>query len=378
MRAKRKRVSVAAKSDAGQPGCYTSGLSNLIERAGQWFLASGIQDAGGGVARYYRADSGTNRAVSTEITGYAIGALVYLDGLTGDDRYRDRAAAAARFLLRDGWRADFDAMPFEIDPAAPSYFFDCGIIVRGLLAAWRATCTEEFLAAAVAVGRSMARDFRAADGWHPVLSLPAKTPAHRDAASWSRSPGCYQLKSAMAWWDLFQATGETEFSRLYGESLERALANHAGFLPDPAGRLKTMDRLHAYLYFLEGLMPVVADIGCTLVVSTGIRKVSRLLHAIAPEFARADVYAQLLRIRILADAAGAEALDRETAADEARLLAEFQAVSADPRIDGGFWFARKNGAWLPHVSAVPTAFAIEALDLWERPAGAKDPGRPLI
>jgi hypothetical protein len=182
----------------------------------------------------------------------------------------------------------------------------------------------------------------------------------------------------MAWWDLFQATGGKEFSGLYGESLERALANHAGFLPDPAGPLKTMDRLHAYLYFLEGLMPVVADVGCTLAVSTGIRKVSRLLHAIAPEFARADVYAQLLRIRMLADAAGAEKLDRETAAEEARTLAGFQAASADPRVDGGFWFGRKNGAWLPHVSAVPTAFAIEALDLWERPAGAKDPGRPLI
>lgn len=354
-------------------------MSTHIERAGRWFLQSGIQLAGGGVARYYRADTQQNRPASTEITGYAIGALVYLHGLTGDQLYLDRAQNAAHFLVRDAWRALLGAMPFETDPPALSYFFDCGIIVRGLLAAWRAARSQEFLDCAVSVGRSMARDFRAADGWHPILMLPAKTPASRDAASWSRMPGCYQLKSAMAWWDLHRATGDTEFSVLYGESIDPALANSAGFLPDAAGRLKTMDRLHAYLYFLEGLMPVVednAEARCAL--AGGIRQVSCLLHEIAPEFARADVYAQLLRIRMLADAAGVEPLDREAAVAEARALAEFQAASADPRIDGGYWFGRQDGAWLPHVNPVSAAFAIEALDLWERPAGATEPGRPLI
>jgi hypothetical protein len=365
-------------------------LSSHFERAGRWFLASGIQVAAGGVARYYRADKQQNRVVSTEITGYAIGALVYLHGLTGDQRYLDRALAAARFLVRDAWRADLGAMPFETDPPALSYFFDCGIVVRGLLAAWRALNTDEFLDCAVAVGRSMARDFRAADGWHPVLTLPAKMPLERDATSWSRMPGCYQLKSAMAWADLYRVTGDTAFRLPYVQALESAMGGCAGFLADSAGRLKTMDHLHAYLYFLEGLMPVLKgsresiaarkrdEVRCALVLAGGIRQVSRLLHEIAPEFARADVYAQLLRIRMLAGAAGAAPLDREAAAAEARALVEFQAASADPRIDGGFWFGRKDGAWLPHVNPVSTAFAIEALDLWERPAGATEPGRPLI
>ncbi|MGB7759562.1 MAG: hypothetical protein WBL61_07025 [Bryobacteraceae bacterium] len=353
-------------------------MSTHFERAGRWFLVSGIQQPAGGVARYYRADTEQNRPVSTEITGYAIGALAYLHTLTGERRYLDRALDAARFLVRDAWRADLCAMPFETDPPALCYFFDCGIIVRGLLAAWRAAPTEEFLDCAVAVGRAMIRDFRAADGWHPALTLPAKTPASRDSASWSRMPGCYQLKSAMAWWDLYQATGETAFREPYQASLDLALANSAGFLPDPAGRLKTMDRLHAYLYFLEGLMPVAEDPRCAQALAGGIRQVACLLHDIEPEFARADVYAQLLRIRILADAAGAEPLDQETAAAEAHALGEFQAVSTDPRIDGGFWFGRRDGTYLPHVNPVSAAFAIEALDLWERRAAALAAGRPLI
>ena len=352
-------------------------MSNHFERAGRWFLRSGIQQAGGGVARYYRADAQQNRPVSTEITGYAASALVHLHTLSGDARYLEQALAAARFLLRDAWRADADAMPFELDPPDRAYFFDCGIIVRGLMAVWRAARADEFLDGAAAVGCSMARDFRAADGWHPIVMLPEKAPASRDAGRWSRMPGCYQLKSAMAWWELYGATGEAEFRELYRETLERALDGCGGFLP---GRdcLDTMDRLHAYLYFLEGLLPAAGEARCAAALAEGIGRLSCLLRQIEPEFTRADVYAQLLRIRILADAAGAAPMDGEAAAAEARALAEFQAASADPRIDGGYWFGRKNGAWLPHVNPVSTAFAIEALELWERRAGAKEAGRPLI
>jgi len=366
------------RDSAGKTRVLHYGLPNRFDCAGRWFLSSGIQAPNGAVARYYCADVQQNRAASTEITGYAISALEHLHRLTGDARYRDRALAAARFLVRDAWRREFEAMPFETDRPALAYFFDCGIVVRGLLAAWRAERANEFLECAAAVGRSMARDFRADDGWHPVLALPEKRPLERDAARWSRQPGCYQLKAAMAWWDLYQAAGDAAFRDLYRESLQSALANSAEFLPGDTDRLKIMDRLHAYLYFLEGLIPAAGEESCARALGGGIRKVAHWLRQIEPEFARSDVYAQLLRIRMLADAAGAEPLEREAGGREACALAEFQADGGDRRIGGGFWFGRRNGAWLPHVSPVSAAFAIEALDLWERPAGAKDAGRPLV
>ena len=34
------------------------------------------------------------------------------------------------------------------------------------------------------------------------------------------------------------------------------------------------------------------------------------------------------------------------------------------RIDGGFWFGRRAGAWLPYVNPVSAAFALQALDVW--------------
>jgi hypothetical protein len=111
----------------------------------------------------------------------------------------------------------------------------------------------------------------------------------------------------------------------------------------------------------------------------GIKLTSRYLREIAPAFARSDVYAQLLRIRIYADFAGAAPLDREAACREAATLAGFQADSPYPVIDGGYYFGRKGAEWLPYINPVSTAFAVQALALWEQcQTGAATPQRHLL
>jgi len=329
-----------------------------VARAGEWFLRSGIQTPEGGVARYYRADLGHNQAVSTEITGYAASTFAFLEQW-------ERARAAARFLT-GAWDRAAGAMPFETEPPRCSYFFDCGIVVRGLLAVWRATGDGELLECARLVGRSMAGDFRAPDGsFHAILDLPGKHPVERDRLRWSRTPGCYQLKAAMAWWDLWEATGEDCFRALYEAMREDSLRTAPDFLPGHAERRKVVDRLHAYLYFLEGLMPMPSP-----ALGDGIARVAGMLRELAPEFERSDVYAQLLRIRICADAVGAAPLDRAAADWEAGRLLEFAAAADDPRVDGGFYFGRSAGRWEPYINPVSTAFALQALALWSGAAKA--------
>jgi hypothetical protein len=349
-------------------------LLQNIARAGEWFLQSGIQDSAGGVARFYRADLQRNQRVSTEITGYAVSTLVYLHKLTGNDEYIERAVAAARFLTRTAWCGPTRTMPFEVDPAEFTYFFDCGIIVRGLLAAWRATAAQEFLEVACAVGESMAGDFVTGDGeYHPILALPGHHPVERDGVRWSRNPGCYQLKSAMAWWDLYEATGRQAFRDRYDGALAAALASWGGFLPGHAEPAKVMDRLHAFAYFLEGLLPRSSDPRCATALCEGIRRIAHWLREIGPEFERSDVYAQLLRIRMLANCSGAVMLDECTAAQEAERLAGFQSADGDPRLAGGFYFGRAQGELVPHLNPVSTAFALQALALWE----GRNNGAPL-
>lgn len=340
-----------------------SAMTDTLVRAGRWFLSSGIQEQNGGVARFYRADLGSNRAISTEITGYTASALMYLHSVTGEAAYLDRARQTARFLALDAWDASLRNIPFEYGPGAESmlYFFDCGIVARGLLAVWRETREQALLDRAVEIAHAMIRDFDNGSEIHPILTLPDKTPLARDWR-WSRNPGCYQLKSAMAWRYLADITGESEFAEAFDRHLARSLADYTAYLPGNPQPERVMDRLHPFLYFLESLLPCIDDERCALALADGIAQVGRYLREIASQFARSDVYAQLLRVRLWA--ASTLPLDREAAREEARALACFQLSSEAARVEGGFAFGSRGGEIIPHINPVSTAFAVQALHLW--------------
>ena len=341
----------------------------MLEQAGRWFLDSGIQESSGGVARYYRSDLGANAGVSTEITGYAVSTLLYLHRQTSQSEYLEAALRAARFLANTAWDARLATFPFDHSrngeqPRALAYFFDCGIIVRGLLAAWRVSKDDRLRDTAIAAGRSMAADFRAPAAIHPILALPDKHPLAYQPR-WSAMPGCYQLKSAMAWYELFETTGEMEFLRAYESAVESALVSESDFLPGASSREQVMDRLHAYLYFLEGLLPVLNRSDCVEAFRAGLERVAAYIEEIAPVFARSDVYAQLLRARLYGESLAKIPLDLRAAAHEAEQAAGFQLDSSNIREAGGFLFGRKGAAALPYVNPVSTAFCVQALTQWD-------------
>jgi hypothetical protein len=61
-------------------------------------------------------------------------------------------------------------------------------------------------------------------------------------------------------------------------------------------------------------------------------------------------------------------------------VAGFQASSQDARIGGGFYFGRKGRGGLPFVNPVSSAFALQALALWEqcRDGGKRSRFRHLL
>jgi hypothetical protein len=326
-------------------------LTTFLEDAGRWFLRSGIMAPGGGVARYYRSDLGANVPISTEITGYAVSTFSYLHAVTGDPVYREAAIQSARFLANAAWDAKAHTFPFEIG-SNRAYFFDVGIIVRGLLS----TGADEFCQRARDGALSLAFDFIGDGEFHPIIQLPDKQPVAYER-QWSRSPGCYQLKSAAAWLGI----GDEHARRMFEAALASALRTHESFLPGDAERKRVMDRLHPYLYFLEALLFCPSA-----VLANGIERVAELLRDISPEFERSDVCAQLLRVRLVAHHLGAAPLDETAAAEEADRVAGYQARSDDARLDGGFWFGRMGGETLLHMNPVSTAFSLQALALWEQ------------
>jgi hypothetical protein len=357
-------------------------ISNLLSAAGVWFLHSGIQDAAGGVARFYRSDLGRNARVSNEITGYAVSTLLFFHQRLGQDEYLEAALRSAHFLTRTAWNPHAGVFPFEHsldqDHARPlAYFFDTGIIIRGLLAAWRVSGEAEFRDIALTSGQVMLADFRTHDGIHPILSLPQKSPLPH-ASNWSSAPGCYQLKSALAWHELFEITGEACFIRAYESVLYDALRSEHNFLPGETDANNVMDRLHAYAYFLEGLLPVLDREDCARAFRTGIGRIAKYLDEIGPMFVRSDVYAQLLRLRVYGSILGAIELDQEAAAREAHEAATFQLPSEDPRVSNGFFFGRRGNQLLPYVNPISTAFCVQALALWEDHKNNRPDYSPLI
>ncbi|HEY6344625.1 MAG TPA: hypothetical protein VIY49_24285 [Bryobacteraceae bacterium] len=312
------------------------------------------------MARYHLVDAGQNAPVSSEITGYAASVFSYLHSLTGETRYLDAADRAARYLMQT-WDSGASTVPFE--PGSPlAYFFDLGIIVRGLLAAWRLTGEPEFFDRARDAALSMALDFLGEGVFHAVISLPEKQPLPCEPR-WSRAPGCYQLKAALAWLEL----GDDGARKLYDAVLKHSLAAHEAFLYAESDRKKQMDRLHAYAYFLEGLLPAVDREPARGALANGIGVATRLFREIAPEFERSDVSAQLLRLRLIAHHCGVLEMDQESAQDEVRRIQSFQALD-DPRpqIRGGFYFGRRGGEMLAYVNPVSTAFCLQALEFWDR------------
>jgi hypothetical protein len=312
---------------------------------------------------------GQNRAISTEITGYAISALVFLHTRTGDERYLEGASQAGRFLTRLAWDSKLELFPFEYyekgeaSQPARSYFFDCGIIVRGLLRLWRVTKDAELLHIAEACGHAMQKDFAAGGSeYHPILMLPGRDPQPR-ADQWSRLPGCYQLKAALGWLEIDGAISSGAFLTSYEDLLSTSLATHASFLPGAVGD-RVMDRLHAYCYFLEGLCPRLNRPEVAAAMKVGIATVIEQIGALGPHFVRSDVHAQLLRVQLLADRAGVVPLDHAEAERRAKTISVFQSEGADPRVHGGYLFARRNGELQPHVNPVSTAFGLQALTMW--------------
>jgi hypothetical protein len=343
-----------------------SSTVSTLQQAGNWFLGSGIQESNGGVARYYCSDRGCNAPLTTEITAYCASALIEMQKETGDRAYGDAALNAARYLVR-AWDCENSAMPFECDAQGGrcSYFFDDGIIARSLIAAWRECGNAEFMAMARLVAESMAADFWDGQQFRPILNLPGKQPETLDAARWSRSSGCYQLKAALAWEELWESTQDQRYHELYERMLQLALADHASFLPGVEDELRVMDRLHAYCYFLEGLLPALHEDACQRAMREGMARVESFVAQISPRFLRSDVVAQLLRARLFAEAHGVQPLNVEQALREVALVQGFQSEDADPRLNGGYWFGRKGEETLPFMNPVSTAFCHQALTMWD-------------
>ncbi|MBI3693516.1 MAG: hypothetical protein HY238_01565 [Acidobacteria bacterium] len=342
--------------------CYRAGLV--------WLAYSGVQAEAGGLSRYYRADTGEYKNISAEITAYGILGYLHLP-LPGQTGLLSNALRAGQFLCYDAWDPQSGLFPFEMSRSGARtsglvYFFDCGIIIRALIALWNATGDPMYLDRAERCGAMMLDRMARVDGsFFPLLDLDSGVPS-QGSETWSLEPTVHQFKVGLAFLELAELTASGLFSKVADHLLQHCLRQQEMFLPGHSDPARVADRLHAYCYFLEGLLPFVAKrYECAQVLQAGIRRVQTLLEETRPALERCDVIAQLLRLRLLCEYLGVVEIDLPAASREADALPAFQMKSDDRRTNGAFSFGRRDGTVLPHANPVATIFALQALRLWK-------------
>jgi len=129
-------------------------------------------------------------------------------------------------------------------PAIPveplSFFFDSGIIVRGLLSIWRATRHALYLdtASEMCLGNGETLWQTRTTTFIPVLCLPDKAPLDPGSPLVAKS-GLLSTESRLGMHELYEITGAQEQEQLYRRMLAYSLRAHEQFLPgdpDPAPR----------------------------------------------------------------------------------------------------------------------------------------------
>ena len=345
-------------------------MDSCIHSAWSWLSRSGIQNESGGVARFYSADVQEYRDISTQSTAFLISTFLRL-GDHSRDFAPQEALRAGGFLLDRAFHRSKELFAHEVydegrSPSARAYFFDCSIIIRSLVDLWRATEEAAYLECAERCGFALQNLMSRMDGsFFPVYDF-SRDQAIDDGETWSTQPEVYQLKASLALQGLTDATGLPEFVAM-SETLRRwCLKRHESFVPDFGDSEERMSRLHAYCYFLEGLLQEAGqDTDCSRTLQWGILCVENLVEEIGPAFQRSDVLAQLLRLRFYADTFGVMEIDHAAAESAVAALTEFQQQSSDPRVDGGFAFARRDGEIVRHINPVSTVLAVQALTMWE-------------
>jgi len=338
------------------------------ERAARWLLRSEIQEASGGFARFRCRDTGSDAAVSTEITAYAVSALLWLYRTTGDCDCLSAASRAGAFLASRAWDKQSGCFLYELPErgaSARAYFFDTGIVARAFLALWRTCGDPAHLELARSAAGSMTSHFPNGRGFHAILEVPTRRPADPNGR-WSQSPGCYQLKAALAWRELSEQDDHPGHGSTFARTLQFALDDAAVFPLREPQRERMMDRLHAYCYYLEGLLGAARDPGAAGALARGIDRAAALFAQLSPDVERCDVSAQLLRLRVFAAALGIARMNESAAQAEAARISQYQIADTDPRSDGGFCFGRKGDEFLPHINPATTIFCLQALEFWRR------------
>jgi len=356
----------------------TNKKSGSFEKCVEWLTNSGIQSFVGGFYSWFDLSNSNYPYLYSEITGYGITTLLFLETIFHNENLVVKAEKAAEWIVKKalhpcgGVLTRFYSDEKNADKVysfggVNIFSFDTGMVLYGAAALYKRTGKDEYLKLSRGLADFLLKKmFKSNGSIAPVYNAVAGKCVEAED-KWSSQSGAFHAKVAMGLVLSAEITGEKKYLDAALGLCEFALLNQ-----DPTGRFIT-DRasktthLHPHSYTAEGLWYVGIERGIAKFTEAALKaakwaqskvSVSGVNELYDPktdsfnDFQRTDILAQTLRLGLIFS------LKDKTEMLKACLLSyQYGGEMLDQR--GGFAYSKES----PHLNSWCSMFSLQALAL---------------
>ena len=369
-------------------------MTEAILATKKWMMDSGIQNLTGnnygGFNSWFDFETKQYPYIYSEITGYGITSLLFLDKFFEGD-FVDRARAAADWIIdnelhgcggvktRD-YQHEMDESEVYSFESGNIFAFDNGMVLYGIINLYKKTGDEKYLGLSKKIADFMINTLRKDDGLFYAIFNPNTGEKEDYPKKWSSQSGSYHAKLSMGFTDIYDVTGEDKYKNAAIKLCEASLK-----FQDSSGRFITSrddnsTHLHPHAYSAEGLLYTGIYFGREDFIESAEKAITWALSNqsedggipkkyVGDSFVklyRTDILAQILRLAVVL--CELKKLDEKYEPNLKVLrgkLLEFQYSGNDPQ-DGGFYYGfTLDGERKKHINSWCSMFAVQALIMFE-------------
>lgn len=363
--------------------------------AREWILNSGIQNLNsnrtlkGGFNSWFDIEKKSYPFIYSEITGYGITTLLFLDSAFKNDIFISRAKLAAEWVILNALHtsggvkskyyydksAEDDQYSFE---RGFLYSFDSAMVMNGLINLYETTKISLYLTTAQKIANFLIDKMMTKDGtFYPLYDQTSQSPKNT-YDKWSTQPGGFHSKILIGLSKLAGITKDEKYIDVIKKSQDTLIKFQKSDGRFVTNKKDGSTNLHPHCYSIEGLLYVGVKFKDDKLMERLRKSVEWIFdnqlddfsipqsfsNGVPLEYERSDITAQAIRLGSFfiqnkyLDAGYMKNLN----ASKDRLLS-FQNMNNGQ--GGGFFYGfDQNGIKLMHLNSWCTMFSIQALNFY--------------
>ncbi len=377
----------------------STALNESILLTKNWLLYSGIQNINkepklnGGFNSWYDIDKENYYYIYSEITGYGISTLLFLNKYFEEQALSERAETAADWIMNIAMHKlggvktryyfyEADGQKNYSFDSEILYTFDTGMVLNGMINLYKPTKNKKYLDASIKIADFLINKMLKEDGSFYAYLDVKKNSLVDTEDKWSTQSGSYHSKLAIGLIDLYKSTNDEKYKDVAIKICDYALTFQTQEGRFISFRDSKNTHMHPHSYSAEGLLYAGIKLNIPRYKESSKKA---LLWALSNQLEsggvaslyiksednfikneRTDTLAQILRLGSLLIKYGL--LDINYLKNLEKLknrLISFQ--EKEGRQKGGFKYGfEEDGTKLDHLNSWCTMFAIQALILYNR------------